>query len=1344
MSKTLKKALAIILTILMIVPTMPVAFADETAVEIEHQPTSGEPFVKLTDDVDATYQWRSLNLGNEITGENAEVWTSGEESASYSAENGWSPVLWDNGMGGNHFVISLDKGQKITLKLDGIAYTLGIWNDTLDIGAYIENARGDLVTFEAPETADYYTYYYGPAPVNIKAYSGEYNYSNLVSEKEATLKNPVFGVTYLCRVTLANGTLTSDSFEYGYAITHQPTVEEPFVELNEDTDATYQWKTVTEDKITIDDTVANPSAYVTKTNYDAATGWNGDFCFNDETSAIFFGVNLKKGQKIYADFGEAVSGEIGIWDYSVNEGAFDENGTEDGKIEFTALWDGYFEFYANNVDSETRVKATTDGYKYENIENATEARYISTEELVFACEITFADGTTEMSETFSGAHEHHYESVVTEYTCTENGYTTHTCSCGDAYTDSITLARHNIEQAEAKAPTCTEPGHEAYEYCSKCELSTRVEIPALGHTEETLAAVEPTCTETGLTEGKKCTVCNEITVEQEEVPAIEHSYTSEITTPATHTSEGVETFTCSVCGDTYTEVIEKTPDHLHEVEVTAPTCTEDGYTTYTCACGDTYTADVVPATGHTEEALEAVEPTCTETGLTAGKKCSVCDEILEEQEVIPVTGHTEETLEAQDPTCTETGLTEGKKCSVCDEILEAQEVVPTIGHTEETLAAVPATCTGTGLTEGKKCSVCDEILEAQAEIPATGHTNKEAVEENRVEPDCITAGHVDKVVYCEVCNAEVSRTTETLETVGHDYEAVVTAPTCTVDGYTTYTCSVCGDTYKDDEVQATDHIPAEAVEEIITPATCVATGSADMVVYCSSCNEKLSSETVTLEALGHTQEVVEENRINPTCTISGSVEQVVRCKVCHEEFSRRTEIILATGHKNKEAVVDEYISEPTCTEYGKAKMVIGCENCDYIVAEFEQNLLPTGHKYDAVVTAPTCIEGGYTTYTCSACGDTYKGDEVPATGHTEEIFEAVEPTCTETGLTVGKKCSVCDEILEEQEVVPATGHTNKEAVEENRVEPTCTTNGSVDKVVYCEVCNTEVSRTPETLETIDHIYDSVVTEPTCTEGGYTTYTCSVCGDTYDGDEVPALGHTPENAVEENKIEPTCTEDGSVEIVVYCAVCDTEISRTPEILEKTGHTPENAVEENKVEPTCTEDGSVDIVVYCATCDAEISRDTEVITKTGHTPAEEVEENYVAPTCTVDGSVDIVVYCATCDAELSRENDVIAKTGHTPSAPVDENYVAPTCTETGSKDVVVYCSVCDAEISRDTVEVETAAHPDEENDGWCDECGVQYCDHACHQTGFAKILYVIVLIFQMFFGVNQYCDCGVAHY
>ena len=75
------------------------------------------------------------------------------------------------------------------------------------------------------------------------------------------------------------------------------------------------------------------------------------------------------------------------------------------------------------------------------------------------------------------------------------------------------------------------------------------------------------------------------------------------------------------------------------------------------------------------------------------------------------------------------------------------------------------------------------------------------------------------------------------------------------------------------------------------------------------------------------------------------------------------------------------------------------------------------HSYEAAVTAPTCTEGGYTTYTCS-CGDVYVADQTDALGHTEVTAPDTAPTFDEPGMTGGSICSVCGEILAEREEIP--------------------------------------------------------------------------------------------------------------------------------------------------------------------------------------------------------------------------------------------------------------------------------------------------------------------------------------
>ena len=159
------------------------------------------------------------------------------------------------------------------------------------------------------------------------------------------------------------------------------------------------------------------------------------------------------------------------------------------------------------------------------------------------------------------------------------------------------------------------------------------------------------------------------------------------------------------------------------------------------------------------------------------------------------------------------------------------------------------------------------------------------------------------------------------------------------------------------------------------------------------------------------------------------------------------------------------------------------------------------HAYEAVVTEPTCTEAGYTTYTCSVCGDTYVADEVDALGHSYEAV-VTAPTCTDYGYTL-YTCTVCGDSYR-GDFVDFLDHSYETVV----TAPTCTEAGYT--TYTCSVCgDTYVA---DEVDALGHSYEAVVTAPTCTEAGYTTYTCSACGDTYVADEVDALGHNYENGI----------------------------------------------------------------------------------------------------------------------------------------------------------------------------------------------------------------------------------------
>ena len=235
------------------------------------------------------------------------------------------------------------------------------------------------------------------------------------------------------------------------------------------------------------------------------------------------------------------------------------------------------------------------------------------------------------------AHEHSYKAVVTAPTCTEKGYTTHTCACGDSYVDTYTDALgHAWDNGKVtKEPTETETGVKTFT-CTRCGETKTETIPKLTHEHSYKAVVTaPTCTEKGYT--THTCACGDSYVDTY-VDALGHSWDSgKVTKPATETETGVKTFTCTRCGETKTEIIPKlTHEHSYKAVVTAPTCTEKGYTTHTCACGDSYVDSYVLPLGHDWGSGKVTkEPTATENGIKT-YICARCGET--KTEVIPAGG----------------------------------------------------------------------------------------------------------------------------------------------------------------------------------------------------------------------------------------------------------------------------------------------------------------------------------------------------------------------------------------------------------------------------------------------------------------------------------------------------------------------------------------------------------------------------------------------------------------------------------------------------------------------------------------------------------------------------------
>ena len=365
--------------------------------------------------------------------------------------------------------------------------------------------------------------------------------------------------------------------------------------------------------------------------------------------------------------------------------------------------------------------------------------------------------------------------------------------------------------------------------------------------------------------------------------------------------------------------------------------------------------------------------------------------------------------------------------------------------------------------------------------------------------------------------------------------------------------------------------------------------------------------------------------------------------------------------------------------------------------------------------ASTCTEDGYKAYyacTNEECNkyfaDKYgikeitdldawkKGDgKIVATGHTEVTDEAVAATCTQTGLTEGKHCSVCGAVTVAQTVVEATGHTE---VTDEAVAATCTQTGLTEGK-HCSVCGA-VTVAQTVVEATGHteVTDKAVAA-TCTQTGLTEGKhCSVCNTVLTAQtEIPAKGHTE---VTDKAVEANCTESGLTE-GKHCSVCGTVTVAQTEI-PATGHT---EVTDEAVAATCTQTGLTE-GKHCSVCGAVTVAQTEV-PATGHT---EVTDEAVEATCTQTGLTE-GKHCSVCNTVLTAQTEIPAK-GHTT---VVVSGQAATCTEDGWNDYYT-CSVCGGISSDENGEnVIDNLEAWKVGDGKLDAFGHSYINYICTTCG-----------------------------
>lgn len=388
------------------------------------------------------------------------------------------------------------------------------------------------------------------------------------------------------------------------------------------------------------------------------------------------------------------------------------------------------------------------------------------------------------------------------------------------------------------------------------------------------------------------------------------------------------------------------------------------------------------------------DATCT-TDEVLVKKCSVCGQSYTDNvNNKKKLNHDMQLVKTVAPTCSEEGY-DLYKCSRCD-VTEKRNIVPAISgsHDWQFTKTVAPTCNEKGydLYTCKKCKSTKK-----ENIQPINPSNHKFIKTNTVAPTCTTGGY--DVYTCERCGKTEHRNEVPAIAGGHTYQFTKTvAPTCTEQGYDVYTCSKCGSTEKRNvkPIDPSNH-----------------------------------NYTITVSA--------------PTCTEKGYTKHT--CSRCGNTYNDN--YINASGHSFTNYVLD---GNATCTQDGT--MTAQCDKCT------ETNTIPApgsklGHDYAQTVTPATCVSGGYTTYVCTRCNDTYVGNYVDAIGHSYNNV-VTPPTCTAGGYTT-HTCVRGDSTYVDSQTSP-----------------------------------------------LGHSYTATVVAATTTSQGYTVYTCTRCGANYVSDYTPVL------------------------------------------------------------------------------------------------------------------------------------------------------------------------------------------------------------------------------------------------
>ena len=537
----------------------------------------------------------------------------------------------------------------------------------------------------------------------------------------------------------------------------------------------------------------------------------------------------------------------------------------------------------------------------------------------------------------------------------------------------------------------------------------------------------------------------------------------------------------------------------------------------------------------------------------------------------------------------------------------------------------------------------------------------------------------------------------------HEYSAVVVDPTCTEDGYTTYTCGLCGHSYEDDKVTSEGHDYKDG--------------------FCTVCDEEKPEE--------------------PTYTIHFLVPTGVTAvapMVCDKNGVTLPTATAPTGYTFlgwTKAAVDNVTAKPAYTEAGKtytatadtvlyALYTYDAEKTTTITGTADISFANKAQRTEKTSTKQVWQQNGITVTNDKAASTTAIGDYAnPARFYASSKLTVAYPKMTKIEFTCGSSSYAT---ALKNSISGATFTASGSVV-------TVTFSAPVDSFVVTKlsaqvrVKSIKVTYSGGTSTQITTHYTTVINDTDCAhattsfvdakeancleEGKKADLYCSVCKKTLaTGEKIDAKGHV--EAIDK-AADPSCTESGWTE-GKHCKRCKEILIPQTEI-EALKHI---EIVDKGYEAKCTEPGLTD-GKHCDRC-KEILVAQEPIEALKHI---EIVDKGTEATCTEPGLTD-GKHCDRCD-EVLVEQEPIEALGHNE---VIDAAKEPTCDEPGLTEGK-HCDRCDTVLVAQE-EVDALEHADVDGDGLCDDCDAKLDVIVTPPTGESSLPYLLALS-GMFFAV-----------